>query len=514
MNLVNILENTITNHKNDIALIDTKLTYTYEELGNMANQLGKRLYNIVGSKQPIIIISERDIRCIVMFWGILYSGNFYVPINFKDYQTRLLDIVKQYEIKIILSCDNNDKIGDFCKHNDILYFNMQQLLDDKESTALVAGLYSTSLKIIDTDPAYMVFTSGSTGMPKGVVKSHRSVIEFIKSFLITFNLSSEDIFGNQVEFDYDVAAKDIFISAYLGAKVVTIDKKMFMMPIKLLEILDKYKITTLIWSVAAIRLVARSNALANNQHNIHLKNVFFSGEPMAKADLQIWIDRFPNVKFVNLYAPTEVTGNCLYHIINNKNVEDRLPLTSTFDNIEIMILDTDNNLSNRGELVVRGAFIAQGYYKDEEATKNKFCQNPLHNDFIDIVYKTGDIVERINNKLYFCGRMDYQVKYQGHRIELFEIENIFLSITHIQECVCLVIEDKLIMTYSKDRLGNDKNLLKDIKTKMRQQLPRFKVPTEFIVLDSMPLSARGKIDRNQIKDIVIKRINSRIRDER
>lgn len=487
--VLHFLEDACKRSGDSIALLDEKRSFTYQELRKNALKVGNSICKWNEKKQAVVVLSERDIRCIAMFWGVLYSGNFYVPINYKTNKGIFFELIKETHIVGILCCEDNKEIEEICKKLKIKYSYFEQMVSGESVNDI------QDIRILENDPAYMVFTSGSTGIPKGIVKSHHSIVSFVKSFQKEFQFQKDDVFGNQAEFDYDVAAKDIYMSASVGAKLSIIPKKCFLMPVKLMQYIEKWEINTLIWAAAAVRLVANSGCLEKYHHNLKIKKVFFSGEELARETVEEWVRFLPDVQYVNLYAPSEVTGNCLYYKIDITNIPHKLPLGIPFDNVEILLFNDNLKLAGeneQGEICVRGSFVSLGYYCDMIQTKEKFIQNPLHNNYIDLIYKTGDMAKYVNGELYFLGRKDYQIKFMGHRIELFEIEEVFIQASGAKQCCC-VFEDSSLILFYLGPLEIDKaiNNMKDI-------LPKYKIPQKFIELTEFPENARGKVDRRKI----------------
>lgn len=483
------LENAYDKSGDCTALFDEKRSFTYRELRQTALRIGTYIHEWNASNKPVVVLSERDARCIAMFWGILYSGNFYVPLNYKSNQRIFHRLLQQIRPAGVLCCDDNPKIAELCRSLNIKYGCFEQM----NAHPIHDSLYS--IRILESSPAYMVFTSGTTGMPKGIVKSHHSIVSFVNSFQETFHFQKKDIFGSQAEFDYDVAAKDIYLTAAASAKLGILPRKCFLMPVKLIEYLSEWNINTLIWAAAAVRLMAQNGCLEKYHKDLKIEKVFFSGEELSQEDLKTWVQFLPNASYVNLYAPSEVTGNCLYYKVDNAHIPKKLPLGVPFDNIEVLVLN--ENLkpageNEQGEICVQGPFLSMGYYKDMAQTNEKFIQNPLHSDYIDFLYRTGDIAEYVNHELYFLGRKDYQIKFMGHRIELFEIEAIFSQVSEAEQCCCVMIDSALILFYT-GSVDVEKAL-----EKMKRTAPKYKIPQKFVQLAEFPVNDRGKIDRQTL----------------
>ena len=351
-------------------------------------------------------------------------------------------------------------------------------------------------KAIDTDPLYANFTSGSTGVPKGVVVSHRSVIDFIRVFTGLFDFSEMDIIGNQAPFDFDVSVKDIYSSIRMGATLVIIPRKYFSKPVELLDFICEKKITTMTWAVSALCLITTFHGLDYKVPET-VNKILYSGEVMPLKHLKEWMSHLPNTKFVNVYGPTEITCNCTYHIIDrDRDYEGGVPVGKAFPNEHVFLLAEDNtevtDTDVAGEICVRGTALALGYYRAKEQTDKSFVQNPLNDAYIDMIYRTGDLGKYNEaGEIVFCGRKDFQIKHMGHRIELEEVEAAMAKIEGIERVCCVFDEakSKLYGFYIGDM---DK---KELHKRMSEKLPAFMIPNALRKVEEMPLTKNGKIDR-------------------
>ena len=298
--------------------------------------------------------------------------------------------------------------------------------------------------MIDTDPLYVNFTSGSTGTPKGIAVSHRSVIDFIDCFTQLFEISQKDIIANQAPFDFDVSVKDIYSSLKTGATLVIVPRELFSAPARLMDFLCENNVTTMIWAVSALSLISAFHALEYKIPQT-VDKILFSGEVMPLKHLQNLRKFMPNVKYVNLYGPTEITCNCTYHILDkNKTYEEGIPIGIPFPNEDVFLLDEYGKKvtkeDDKGEICIRGTALALGYFNSSEQNNTRFVQNPLNKNYPEKIYKTGDLgCYNSNGELVFKGRKDFQIKYMGHRIELEEIEKAIGAVRGIELC-CFIFD--------------------------------------------------------------------------
>ncbi len=499
--VVDYLESAKERYPARIAVLDENRQCTYQELWESAIGIAGAIRKMGIYGRPIVVASERNAHCLELFWGILCSGNAYVPLNYKADRRMFEEALKIVRPAAIFSCGFSDELVDAAGRIGAPYRSYLELRGADSAGSEADGCQDIDevypAHRVESDIAYIVFTSGTTGIPKGVAKSHRAIKAFIGSFTEIFSFSSNAVFGNQAEFDYDVAAKDIFLSAYLGATLAIIPRKCFLMPARLMGFLAAHRVSILIWAAAAIRLAARSGCLRSAECP-PLEQVFFSGESLDVGDLTEWIGRFPGARFVNLYAPSEVMGNCMHYEADPAALPDRLPLGIPFPNTDILVLDDEGHEiaeGETGELYVRGDFIAAGYYGMPEETRERFMQNPLHDDYIDIVYRTGDFAKMEGGMLFFQGREDDQIKFMGHRIELSEIEHAFSELGMGESCCCFLKAQNEMVLFHTSELCAD-----EIRGRLLGHLPKYKVPTLYERVEGFKANARGKVDKKRMME--------------
>ena len=349
---------------------------------------------------------------------------------------------------------------------------------------------------------YVLFTSGSTGIPKGVCITHEGVIDYIDCVTEIFQFSSKDSFGNQAPFYFDNSILDIYCSLKAGATLYIIPQDLFSQPVLLLEHLRKNQINTIFWVPSALIVVSKLKALRNVDLNGILKRVLFCGEVMPNKQLNIWRKFLPDVVFANLYGPTEITDACTYYIVDREFADDEpLPIGVPMKNTDILVLDEKKRLVTEkgkvGELCVRGIGVARGYFRNSEKTMEAFVQNPLNSDYEEKIYCTGDLVQYNNyNELVYLSRKDFQIKHKGHRIELGEIETAASSLSGVAACCCLY-DDK----HNRIVLFLDQELKCDeVNDKLKEMLPKYMLPGKVIFMESMPINANGKIDRIKLRE--------------
>ena len=308
MNVTSLLDNTASNNPSKAAYIDEMKSLTFAEVQAFVHRIGTALASRLNCvNMPFIVLSDRNVESICAFLGVAASRNFYVPLDINLPEERIravLDQVKPAAI-IVTDSENHESYGN------VPMFSIDDLMNCVPDEQLLRELSAATLP---TDPLYAICTSGSTGVPKIVVKPHQSVTDFIPVFTETFGFSENDVFGNQAPFDFDVSAKDIYTTLYCGASMYIIPKSCFTLPKKLVDVLEERGVTALVWSVSALCVVAGMGALKHHVPSM-IRKVLFSGEVMPLKMLNVWRSYYPDVMFVNLYGPTESTGNCMYYIV-------------------------------------------------------------------------------------------------------------------------------------------------------------------------------------------------------
>lgn len=495
MNVLGFLERTVDRFPNKTAIEDEHESITYQALKQRIEQIGTAIsQNTDAVNSPIVVMIDRNAASICSFLGIVESHNFYVPVDASQPVERIKIIFSEIKPVMVISVHHNLPQGIICdglpvlEYEDIININAEPNL-----------LHERQNNFIDTDPLYAICTSGSTGVPKGVLISHRSVLDFIPVFTKTFRLSSEDVFGNQAPFDFDVSVKDIYSAFFLGATVFIIPKVCFVMPKKLVEVLDDKKITTIVWAVSALCIVSGVNSFKYRVPQ-HLSKIMFSGEVMPIKALNIWRSYFPKAMFVNLYGPTEITCNCTYYVVDREFADnEKLPLGVPFENEDVLVLNGDNQAvkgGEEGEICVRGTCLALGYYNNPERTKQAFVQNPLNDKYPELIYRTGDLAKLTESgELVFSGRKDFQIKHMGHRIELEEIEANINAVPGVIRACCLFDESKNKIVAFHMGTTDKTEIIED----MKKRLPKYMIPNIFIKQEKMPLTKNGKIDRKLLR---------------
>ena len=495
------LDETAKRLPNKLALQDISGNITYQEYRSKSLAIAYKIVELNKGemKKPVVVYLEKGKEVLVSFMGVAYSGCFYSPIDTEMPPSRVNKILEVLKPEIVITTNklktNFEKFNFYGSY--IIY--EETICSEEDETAVKP--YTE--KIVDTDLLYVLFTSGSTGVPKGVSICHRSVIDYIDWVTETFNITQKDTFGNQAPFYFDNSILDIYSCMKMGATLNIIPKKLFFQPVPLLEYIKYNKINTIFWVPSALIVVSKLTAFRNVDLSDTLKRVLFCGEVMPNKQLNIWRKFLPNVTYANLYGPTEITDACTYYIVDREFSDDEpLPIGIPMSNTDILVLNDEDKLvtdDEVGELCVRGTSLAMGYYNNPEKTRSAFVQNPLNKAVPEIIYRTGDLV-RYNEyrEIIYISRKDFQIKHLGHRIELGEIETAISSLEEVTLNCCLYDEkNQRIVLFVDAQVDRDY-----IKERIEKLVPEYMIPGKVIYLENMPINANGKIDRIKLKELM------------
>ncbi len=481
------------------AFADEEKTVTFRELQSQAKALAAKMIEKGLFKKPVVVYMEKGVDVLVSFMGAAYSCNFYSPIDVDMPASRINKILEVLQPALVITTaalketfEGYEYGGDFLLFEEACHAGS---CDEKIETARRRG--------IDTDLLYVLFTSGSTGVPKGVTITHRSVIDYIDWVTETFNITESDRFGNQAPFYFDNSILDIYSTIKTGATTYIIPKNLFAQPVLLLEYLREKEINTIFWVPSALIVVAKLKAFRNVDISKSLKRVLFCGEVMPNKQLNVWRKFLPDVLYANLYGPTEITDACTYYIVDREFADDEpLPIGIPMANTDILVLNEKNEPvagDEIGELCVRGTSLSMGYYNNPEKTREAFVQNPLNPFVPEVIYRTGDLVKYNEyGEIIYLSRKDFQIKHMGHRIELGEIETAVSSLEEISLCCCLYDEKKQkIVLFLEGELEKSY-----VNGRISNLVPEYMLPNKVISLEKMPINANGKIDRVKLKDFL------------
>ncbi len=494
--VLDYLDTTVVRVPDKVAFANETDALTFQEVYDQNRALASFLVNKGLYKEPVVVFMNKHPKTITAFFGVINAGNFYVPIDEEMPSSRIALILENLQPRAIICDEKTIEIAKGFSFSGELY-----LYEDLIQTAVEEEkLSAIRAKAIDTDPIYVVFTSGSTGIPKGVVACHRSVLDYIEQLSETLEFNENTVFGNQTPLYFDACLKELYPTLKFGATTYLIPKSLFMFPIKLVEFLNEKKINTICWVVSALTMISAFGAFKKVVPE-YLHTIAFGSEVFPIKQFRIWREVLPNAKFTNLYGPTEGTGMCCYYKVNREfALDEAIPIGQPFKNTEIILLNEENKRAaegEAGEICIRGTSLTMGYYNNPEKTAEVFVQNPLNTAYPELIYRTGDIGKYNSyGELVFVSRKDYQIKHMGHRIELGEIE---VNVNGIEEvklsgCIYDNKKGKIVLYYVGEIEAGE------LTTILRNKLPRYMIPNYVERLETMPLTPNGKINRVFLKE--------------
>ena len=497
-NVLTYLERSAAAYPQKLAMIDEIRQLTYEQVLQLSQRIGTALSHLTQPNRGIGVYMEKNAETLCVFFGAVYAGCYYSALNTELPATRLNQIASVLEPAVIVTsqelAEEAGKI--FPEHSIVL---VEELVKAEVDSARLESIRRNK---IDTDPLYMNFTSGSTGVPKGVIGCHRAVIDYVEHLCDVLKFDEDSVFGNQTPLYFDACLKEIIPTLKYGGTTHLIPKKLFMFPVKLVEYLNEHKINTLCWVVSALTFISSFKTFDQVTPK-YLRTIAFASEVFPIRQLKLWQAVLPQCRFINLYGPTETTGICCYYEVDREFEEtDSLPIGRPFANTEVILLDENNQVpapGQQGEICIRGTRLTLGYYCNPEKTSEAFVQNPLNNLYPELIYRTGDLGSyNDRGELTFQGRKDYQIKHMGHRIELGEIEVVANMFPNVSTACCVFEQEKkkIYLFYVGEATAAE--LTKFLKEK----LPRYMIPNAIRQLDTMPVTPNGKIDRNLLKSMV------------
>lgn len=496
-NVLDYFEDTKNAYPDKIALTDDKTQLSFSQIWEKSENIARHLLKILphsSKPQVIAIYLPKSHETLLSFFGTLMSGNIYMPLDTKSPIDRIEAILDNIKPSIIISMQEYGK-NLKQEYVDFLSFfkNTPHLSQNK-----VELPYKSR---ISTDPAYIINTSGSTGTPKGVVVSHQNIIDYMLSLQhakeITPNKNS--VLGSQVPFYFDVSVHDIYSMFFYQSQLVLIPDEYFSSHQQLFDFLISQPINYLFWVPSALKILntALVNLCNQNKEAIRkIQTILFAGEIMPSILLESLQNIFTQTQFSNFYGPTETIVSSTYYLVDRKfDKNDMVPIGKPLANTKIILLDENNNPTNQGEICIGGAGVSLGYYNDPKKTAEVFIQNPTHNLYKDIIYKTGDLgYYNELGELIITGRKDAQIKHMGFRIELGEIEHALLGLEGLEN-FCVIYHDEIILA-----TDNQSITKMEVFKYLMKKVPKYMLPTQ-IFYTQIPLNQNGKIDRKKVLEL-------------
>ncbi|WBW99495.1 non-ribosomal peptide synthetase [Oceanirhabdus sp. W0125-5] len=479
----------------NIAVVFGNKHLTYRELNERSNQVARILVEKgIESEKIVGILVEQSIEMIVGIMGILKAGGAYLPIDPNYPDERINYIIKDSKVNVILTDDEENK---FSNLSDIITVNLlnKDILNIENS--------NLNIKNKPSDMAYIIYTSGSTGRPKGVVVEHRNVVSLMENNKYLFDFTSDDIWTMFHSFCFDFSVWEMYGALLNGGKLIVVPKAIAQDTQEYLKLLKKEEVTVLNQTPTAFYNLLEEEMKFENRE-LKIRYVIFGGEALKPLKLKQWKEKYSDIKLINMYGITETTVHVTYKEITSKEIENNISnIGSPIKTLVGYVMNEELKLCPIGvvgELCVGGLGVARGYLNREDLTNVKFVRNPYKPD--ERLYRSGDLVKMLESgDMVYVGRADHQVKIRGHRIEVGEIETILLKYEEIKEVVVIVKENMSQSKYLCAYIVTDKDIKStELRNYMRLHLPEYMVPSFFIKLQNIPITANGKVNIKKLPD--------------
>ncbi len=512
-----LLEASCESDPTRVAVVDGERRYTYEELDGDANRVAHLLIEAgVRPGDRVGLYLDKSLEAVVAIYGILKAGAVYVPLDSRAPAIRLSYIVRDCGIRHLVTMSKlengwSDMAAEGVPLETIVVMDGAGELTPIDGMTFrdgaVLGGYSPDrpgVRRIDEDLAYILYTSGSTGAPKGVMLSHRNALAFVEWARDEVGLTADDRLSSHAPFHFDLSTFDLFSAAAAGASVTLVPRATSVFPIEVARFIDRHEITVWYSVPSILSLLTQHGNLAEGALP-SLRTVIFAGEVFPSKYLSSLMAQLPDVEFHNWYGPTE-TNVCTAFRVSEPPAPDGgdIPIGKAIANVETFVVGEDGTLvppGERGELYVRGATVMHGYWGDPEKTAARLVAHPRGAGTTDLAYATGDLVSELPSGDYkFLGRKDHQIKSRGYRIELGEIETALNAHPGVKEAVVVAIPDDVVsnrirayVVVSGDETKNE------LVAWCGERVPKYMIPESFDFEDVLPKTSTGKIDRQALQ---------------
>ena len=481
-------------YSNRTAITAGNHALTYDQLNQGANRLSGAILSQQRDRQePIALLLEQGASAISAILGVLKAGKIYVPLDTTYPQARIEYILEDSQAAVIVTNNRNFSLAcELAKHNRCQLLN----IDELDASSFVEEPDSS---ISPDSLAWILYTSGSTGQPKGVVQTHRNVLHDIMNYTNTFHICQADRLILLTSYSVVDTVRTMYGALLNGASLYPLDVKEKGLT-HLADWLNHHQIT--IYRSFSTLFRHFVDTLSGEQQFSKLRLLYLCGEPVYRRDLELYKRHFSSdCIFVNGIGSTECLTYRWYLMDKKTQVNDNnVPVGYPLEDIEVLLLDDDGKevASNEiGEMSVRSRYLSPGYWRKPQLSQVKFLPDPNGGD--EWIYRTGDLGLILDDGcLVHMGRKDFQVKIRGYRIEVSEIEAALLNIESIKEAVVILREDRPGDKYLAAYIVPSRQPAPTIKTlrhALAENLPGYMVPSAFVILDTLPLLPNGKLNR-------------------
>jgi D-alanine--poly(phosphoribitol) ligase subunit 1 len=504
MNLLKSIEQSSIDHPNRCAFVNQGMTITYGDLWNQSNHLASYMQQHSNQQQsPIIVYGHMAPAMIVTFLGSVKAGHPYIPVDISIPIDRIKKIIESSNAELFIA---TEEIEDDFSHYPIKVVQSEEL-----QHILTSHCDESSEEnwVKEEDNFYIIYTSGSTGNPKGVQITANNLQSFVDWMLSDFPIEDQRVFLNQAPFSFDLSVMDLYPALSIGGTLFAVTKDMIANPKMLFEELQHSNIH--VWtSTPSFAQMCLMEPTFSQELLPELAVFLFCGEVLSAEIARQLMERFPKAKVFNLYGPTEATVAISMVEVTHELLATHtvLPIGYCKNDTQLLIVDEEGNLlldGEKGEMIIVGPSVSNGYIGEKELTDKSFFMKDGER-----AYKTGDAGYIKNGLLYYQGRLDFQVKVHGYRMELEEIEYTIEKSQYVEACVVVPVSRDGKIDYlsafivpSKHSFEKKYQLTSAIKRELTELLPSYMIPRKFSYTLSLPMTPNGKVDRKKLSAEVI-----------
>jgi amino acid adenylation domain-containing protein len=497
--LPDLVRTAARSHPDGVAVVDGSTTLTYAELDAGSNRLAQLLLSLgVERGDRVGLFLDKSAAAVTGIYGVMKAGACYVPIDPRSPPPRAGYIAHNCGLRVLLTARKQaatwPEILEVAKELEHLV-----VVDRDDVSAF--GPEEPGIILVDQDLAYILYTSGSTGEPKGVSLTHRNALAFVAWAAEEFAVSPTDRLSSHAPFHFDLSVFDLYAAAWAAAPVVLVPDRVALFPIEIGRFIRDQGIT--IWySVPSLLTALVTHGGLRPGDLPGLRTILFAGEVFPTRHLRALMTLLPHTRFANLYGPTE-TNVCTWYDVRPLPPDEvePVPIGQPITNDDVYVVTDDGRLATPGEigeLYERGATVMRGYWADPDRTAASLLPDPFAAAFPDPVYRTGDLVrEDPDGNLRYLGRRDSQIKSRGYRIELGEIENALNAHPEVEECAVVAVPDELITNTIRAFVVTSTDE-RELVRFCAERIPRYMLPHEFVVVASLPRTSTGKINRQSL----------------
>lgn len=482
-NIIKLFKKQVAINPEKIALISNDVKSTYNQLDKLSDKIALYLLECgVKSNDNIAIFMRRNNYLVASLIAILKCGCSYIPIDPEYPDERVKYILNDSNTSYILT-DNERLVYD-----DIINININNM-DVNENKEVEFNIKKDSL-------AYIIYTSGSTGNPKGVMISNQNLVNFIYGINKKINITEKDSIVSVTTISFDIFGLELWLPLSLGATVVLANENEQVMGEKLNKICIKNNVNIIQTTPTKLKMLIDGNE--HLEFLVNMRKIILGGENLPFTFFKSLKEIAKDTLIYNVYGPTETT---IWSTVSDITDKDYITVGKPISNTKILIIDKKRRLlpiGIKGELAISGDSLSIGYYKKEELTLEKFIKS---NILDKVIYITGDLaLIDFNSEILILGRIDFQVKVNGRRIELEEIEKNISMLKYIKEAIVTLKNNKLICFYTTIDKNIDINL-QEVRKQLYYKLPIYMIPSIFQKINDIPYTLNGKIDRKKLNSI-------------